>query len=244
MENEIEKLTEKPTAISYFSNSKAFEHVQRIAMMFSKSDLVPVRFQNNPGNCIIAIEMAERMGASYLMVMQNLDVIQGKPSFSSTFLIACINACGKFSPLRYEEDDKDGGRCRAWALDKLNNEKIFGIWVSMEMAKLEGWVDRKGSKWKTIPALMLRYRSASFFQRQFAPEISMGFHTTEELIDITPIQAASVVTADKELERIKLLINDATTIEELELYKNSAPDSLMVEFMERKDFITELNKTK
>lgn len=241
MENEIEKLTEKPTAINYFSNSKAFEHVQRIAMMFSKSELVPARFQNNPGNCIIAIEMAERMGASYLMVMQNLDIIQGKPGFSSTFLIACINACGKFSPLRYEEDEKDGGRCRAWAFDKANNEKIYGIWVSMDMAKAEGWLGRKGSKWLTIPALMMRYRAASFFQRQFAPEISMGFHTSEELIDITPIQNAVTSTVDKEVERIRLLISDAATLEELENYKDLIPDSLMVEYLERKDLLT--NKT-
>src|ERR1035437_501845 len=85
---------------SYFGNKDLFEHVQRVAKVFSGSDLVPKLYKNNIGNCVIALEMAARIGASPLMVMQNLDVIQGKPSWSSKFLIASVNACGKFSPLR------------------------------------------------------------------------------------------------------------------------------------------------
>src|SRR5258706_14334822 len=134
MENEITK-QELPSveiqATSFFGTKDLFEHVQRVAQMFCKSDLVPKRYQNNVGNCIIALEMAQRIGASPLMVMQNLDVILGKPSWSSKFLIASLNACGKFTSLRYEEDEKEGGRTRAWAYDKINNEKIFGAWVSM-----------------------------------------------------------------------------------------------------------------
>lgn len=215
MENtEIAKVTDTPASISYFKNKDSFEHLQRIAMMFSKSDLIPERFKNNPGNCIIAIEMAERMGASYLMVMQNLDIIKGKPGFSSQFLTACINACGKFSPLRYEEDGEDEGRCRAWAIDKENGEKLYSIWVSVKMAKAEGWFQKTGSKWQTMSALMLRYRAAAFFQRQFAPEIAMGFHTTEELIDITPIKPTK---QDKEKERLLALINEAKSPEELKV---------------------------
>jgi len=226
---EIIKLTEKPQQIGFFSNGKAFDHVQRIAVMFSKSDLVPKKFQNNVGNCIIAIEMAQRMGASNLMVMQNLDVIQGKPGFSSTFLIACINACGKFSPLRYEEDNEEGRRCRAWAFDKANQEKIYGAWVSMNMAKLEGWLDKNGSKWKTMPELMMRYRAAAFFQRQFAPEISMGLHTVEEIIDITPnndkkkpISEEQIDKTKHEKSRLKIIHKIKTsTLEELEKIEES-----------------------
>jgi hypothetical protein len=241
METKTENMTqpaiiETKAAVNFFSNKETFEHVQRIAVMFSKSDLVPARYKGNIGNCIIAIEMAERMGAGYLMVMQNLDIIQGKPGFSSTFLIACINACGKFSPLRYEEDEKDGGRTRAWAFDKANNEKIYSVWVSMTMAKNEGWIDKAGSKWKTMPELIRRYRAASFFQRQYAPEISMGMHSTEELVDITPFQPAKDV--NKEEERISLMIHDCKNIEELQALAPQVPDSLMNEYLDKKELLT------
>lgn len=175
---------ENSNGISFFSNKDAFEHVQRVARVFSESALVPKNYQKNVANCVIALEMANRMSVSPLMVMQNLDIIMGRPSWSSKFLIASLNACGKFSPLRYEEDEKDGGRTRAWAYDKATEEKIYGIWVSMEMAKSEGWLAKPGSKWKTMPELMRRYRAASFFTNQYAPEISMGFPTTEEAVDI------------------------------------------------------------
>lgn len=198
--------------INAFSTKESFEHIQRVATVFSKSDMVPKRYQNNIGNCIIAMEMANRMQANILMVMQNLDVIQGKPGWSSKFLIATLNASGRFSPLRYEDSDKDGGSCRAWAYDIKSNEKLTGSWVSMVMAKAEGWIDKAGSKWKTMPELMRRYRAASFFTNQFAPEISMGLSTIEEVYDIQPI-APQERTENKEHERIMLLISDATTKE-------------------------------
>jgi hypothetical protein len=122
------------------------------------------------------------------MVMQNLYIVHGKPAWSSQFLIATLNACRKFSPLRYEEDDKHGGRCRGVAIDLSTGERLEGVWVTMEMAAAEKWIDKAGSKWKTMPQLMMRYRAAAFFTRQFAPEVSMGIMTNEEVIDITPIQ--------------------------------------------------------
>jgi hypothetical protein len=168
-----------------FQNSENFQLAQRIAKVFAESDMVPNQYKGNIGNCIIALEMANRIGSSPLMVMQNLYVIQGKPSWSSTFLIATLNACGRFSPLRYEEDEQDGGRTRAFAIDKTTGETLYGAWVSMDMAKSEGWTTKGGSKWKSMPELMRRYRAASFFTRQFAPEVSMGLQTYEEVIDVT-----------------------------------------------------------
>jgi hypothetical protein len=222
--------------VNLFSTKELFEHVQRVAAMFSKSDMVPKRYQGNLGNCIIALEMANRMGASPIMVMQNLDVILGKPSWSSTFLIASLNASGKFSPLRYEEDSQNGGRTRAWAYDKSNGERCNGAWVSMEMAKAEGWIDKPGSKWKTMPELMRRYRAGSFFTKQFAPEVSMGLQSTEEIQDISYTE---VPKPDKELERKKALILDCKTMEDLELLQNANPDWDSTLFEEK---LTQLKK--
>lgn len=40
-----------------------------------------------------------------------------------------------------------------------------------------------GSKWKTMPQLMLRYRAASFFSSLNCPELTMGIYTKEEIED-------------------------------------------------------------
>lgn len=177
---------EKQSNLQVYSNDKNFELAQRIAQSLMKSNLVPKEYQNNLPNTLIALEMAGRIGASPLMVMQHLNIIHGKPSWSSTFLISAINSCGRFEPLQYElenEGDMEKMRCRCFAKDK-NGNVLYGAWVSMEMAKKEGWLSKNGSKWVTMPELMIRYRAAAFWSRIFAPEITMGMQTVEEVVDI------------------------------------------------------------
>lgn len=166
-----------------FFDAESFELIQRVANAFTRSDLVPKQYQGNLSNCIIALDMAQRLGANPLMVMQNLYVVHGTPGWSSKFLIATINVSKDFSKLRYEWKGKPGEKdygCRAWAIEKESGERLDGIWVTWEMVNAEGWASKNGSKWKTMPDQMFIYRSAAFWQRAYAPEISMGLITAEE----------------------------------------------------------------
>lgn len=193
---------------------QTFEHAQRVAKMLSTSSLIPKAYQGNIQNVMVALEMANRIGASPLMVMQNLNIIQGNPSWSSTFIISAINSCGRFEPLRFDlTGTGEEMKCIAWTHEKGKSERIEGPAVTMKMAKLEGWLDKSGSKWKTMPELMIRYRSAAFFGRLYAPEILMGMQTMEEVIDITPTPRPE--KTDKEAERVVLMIQDAKTVDEL-----------------------------
>lgn len=207
-----------------------FESMQRIAKMLSSSSIVPViyrakiekldRFGNVTSsrdnqsalpNCFVALNMSQSIKADVLMVMQNLNIIEGKPSWSSTYTIASINACGKYSPLRYELEDLGekeveyinvkwvdqkkietpvsikikNTKCVAWAIEKATGERLESPPVTMELAVKEGWYSKNGSKWKTMPELMLRYRAATFFGRLYSPELLVGLQTTEEVEDCT-----------------------------------------------------------
>jgi hypothetical protein len=158
-----------------------FEHAQRIAKLLSSSDLVPNQYKGNIANTMVALEMAHRMNASPLMVMQNLHIIHGRPSWGSSFIIASLNSCGRFGTLRFESTPTS---CKAVTMDKQSGAILEGPTVTMEMAKAEGWLDKPGSKWKTMPELMLKYRAAAFFGRLYAPEIMMGLYSADELVDI------------------------------------------------------------
>ena len=179
---------------------KAFETQQRIAVALSKGTMVPKEYQGNVANCYIALDVAQRMTISVLTVMQNLNVIHGKPSWSSTFLIASINATGDYQPLEYEfcgEPGADSYGCRLVAYAKSDTERvrpIFGEWVTIGIAKAEGWYDRSGSKWRTMPGQMLRYRAAAWWQRAHRPELSLGFLTTEEVREIVDVPAEVIST--------------------------------------------------
>ncbi len=169
-----------------------FALVQRRATALSQSSIVPEHFRGKKADCIIVINMADRLGADPLMVAQNLYIVHGKPGWSSQFLIATFNQSPDYGPLRYElrgKENTDAWSCRAVAREKETGDKLEGPWVSIAMAKAEGWFNKKGSKWQTMPEHMLRFRAAAFFIRTTAPEISMGLHTAEELhdvIDVTP----------------------------------------------------------
>ncbi len=80
---------------------RQFETFQRIAKPLSESDFVPAPYKGKIGNCIIAVEMAARMGTLPLTVMQNLCIVKGNPTWKSRFLIGCVNACGRYTTLDY-----------------------------------------------------------------------------------------------------------------------------------------------
>lgn len=223
-----------PAITMGFGSLQSFEFMQRAAKMLAHSTMVPAQYrhqvekkgrdgsitiEDNPNalsNCIIALNMANRIGADPLMVMQNLYLVEGRPSWSSQFIIAAINACGRYSPLRFDLSEPgeeqeviytvwewvNGKKapvqkkvkirdrtCVAWAIEKATNTRLESPVISMSMAVAEGWYQKAGSKWQTMPEMMLRYRAAAFFGKFYAPELLMGIQTAEEnqdVIDVTP----------------------------------------------------------
>lgn len=168
------------------TDSQSFELAQRVAKCFAASTLVPKDYQNNLPNCVIALNMASRMGADPMMCMQNLHVVHGRPAWSAQFLIATFNKCGRFSAIRYEfvgQEGTDTWGCRAKATELATGEVLTGTTVTIAMAKREGWFQKSGSKWQSMPEQMLMYRAAAWFVRAYAPEIAMGLQTAEEMRD-------------------------------------------------------------
>ena len=233
-----------PDVTMGFNSLASFELMQRAAKLLCSSTLVPTQYRaviekldkygnvkerkENPNalaNAVVALNMAQRMGADPLMIMQHLYVIEGRPSWSSQFIVAAINGCGKFSPLRFTLRDlgskevehvesfwENGQRqtraikvqvedreCIAWALERETGDRLESPPVTLEMAVKEGWYTKNGSKWQTMPEVMLRYRTASFFGRLYAPELLMGLRTVEEsqeIIEISPDGEVLSVTTE------------------------------------------------
>jgi len=171
------------------AEEKMFELAQRKAKVYSESSLVPKEYQKNVGNVLIAQNMASRMGADVLMVMQNLYLVHGRPGWSAQFLIGTFNSCGRFSAIRYRfsgKVDTDDWGCTAYCVELGTQEELTGTKITIGIAKKEGWFAKAGSKWQTIPEQMLRYRAATFLIRTIAPEIGLGLHTVDELEDAGP----------------------------------------------------------
>lgn len=265
------QMTTAPQAASVgLLNLESFELSQRIAKMLSSSTLVPEQYRatvkvkagkdgfgnmvfrdepnpNGLSNCVIALNMANRMGADPLMVMQNLYLIEGRPAWSAQFIMAAINSCGRFSALRFDIQDLgekeveytttewvdrkkstvtkkikiNDMSCVAFAVERETGERIESSKITIEMAVKEGWFTKNGSKWQTMPEQMLRYRSASFFGRVYAPELLMGLRSADEeqdrIIDVTPEADVTSNHVDtKQLKREILAVKSPAALDAIE----------------------------
>lgn len=138
-------------------------------------------------DCAIAVDMANRMGVSPMMVMQNLYVVQGKPSWSGQACKSLIDGSGKFKDAHHVytgEKSTDTWGCYLQGIRVGTGEIVKGPEVTIRMAKDEGWYGKTGSKWKTMPELMLAYRASAFFARVHIPNALMGISVEGEVDDI------------------------------------------------------------
>ena len=191
-----------PTAVTMWNDPKMMNLSFRTARMLSCSAMIPEVYRNSPENCLVAMDIANRLGISPLMVMQNLYVVKGKPSWSGSFCAAAINGSGRFTPLEYEFTGKPGTPeygCYATAVRVSTGKRCSSEVITMKMAQDEGWTSKPGSKWRTMPTQMMMYRAAAFFARVFCPDILLGIPTYEEVQDVNGYDAGGkkMVTLDK-----------------------------------------------
>lgn len=181
--------TVQTTALADTSkDTGGMEKLMEMAKMLSKSTVVPVSYQNRPENAFVALDMANRTGLPVLAVMQNLFVIQGKPSWSGQSIASMIRTSSQFSDVELVyvgEEGKDTWGAYVTAIRTRTGKPIKGGTVSIATAKKEGWFQKAASKWQTMPELMLAYRAYAWFGRVYAPELMQGLLSREEVEDIT-----------------------------------------------------------
>lgn len=178
-----------------FESKQALNDYFTMAKVLSQSTMVPQSYQGNPSNCLIALEQAARMNCSPLMVMQQLYVVKGKPSWSGQACSMIVNGCGLFDSVKLNyvgERGKDSWGAYVSAIRKEDGAEVVGTTVDMTMAKAEGWTSN--AKWKSMPEQMLGYRAYAFFARLHCPNALSGFHTEGEIEDIDNKKMKSSLT--------------------------------------------------
>lgn len=192
---------------SVYSSIQSFESAQRIAASLAESTIVPMMYRGKAGlgNCMVALEIANRMGMSPFQVMQNLDVIHGRPSWRSQFIIGLIQGCGRFKGFTYNEA---ADSCQCFASIKTTGEQVSGPKITLDMAKREGWT--KNTKWSTMPQTMLRYRAASAFGRFHIPDLILGIQSVEENEVIEAEVTVAPEPAESKLDQVTKILAPKT----------------------------------
>lgn len=186
---------------SMFLDATRFEFAQRVAKVFAESTMVPEQFRGKLGNCLIALNLADRLHVDPFMMMQTMYVVKGRPGIEGKLVKALVDACGRFEPLDFET--KESGKltskkvprpdsCVAFAKETKSGKVLKGPVVTWEMVEAEHWNAPKGSetsKWETMPEVMFMYRAATFFARVHCPGVTLGMRTAEELDDSPPVES-------------------------------------------------------
>lgn len=196
MSTELEVLKSDSVPAGCFASAEAMREMSQVAAVISKSPIVPASFKGDEGGVLIALDMAQRLNLNPLAVMQNIYMVGNKPAWTGTFYAALITTSGLFRSYNYEEEEtgeevksigRKNLRCRVVAVG-VDGNKVCGPWVDYVMAEKDGWSRRNGSKWQTMPELMIRYRAASFFVRTCCPNAAMGLREASEQAEINEIE--------------------------------------------------------
>ena len=192
-----------PQVATMWNNTKMFNLSYKMAGFLSQSELIPPAYQNKIGNCLIALDMSNRIGLSPMVVMQNSQVVHGKFSWTGSCCKAMIDGCGRFrKPTVYREVGQRGTDSWGYYLEgeEKSGDIINGVTVTVQTAKDEGWYARN-PKWRTMTELMLKYRAAAFFMRTECAGLAMGFLTSEENEDIAYADKTSGATLSEMLNK-------------------------------------------
>lgn len=164
---------------------REFELIQREAHLLSKMSFTPENFRGKIPECVAILQFSRRLNMDPMVVMNQIHIIHGKITYSAALMIAIINKCGDFTQLEFlYSGEGDKRSCIAKATSLSTNTLLKSVMVSIAMAREEGWIRGKSSKWITMPDLMLQYRAAAFFCRAYAAHYLIG-HIKEEIEDIS-----------------------------------------------------------
>jgi len=171
--------------------------LQRWARLYQSADIIPADWSRD-GNIkralariVIVLNLANKKGTDPLILLQNVQFIQGHMCWRSTFMLQLLRMVGwkefqwEFTgdPQKPEFWKNPDNGCIFSAVNPDSKEREQGTKLTVGTVVAEGWDNRKGNKWKTMTEQLFKYRSAAFFCRTNAPEVLAGFYTTDEVND-------------------------------------------------------------
>jgi hypothetical protein len=140
--------------------------------------MVPKDFKGKPANCLIAMQWGAELGLKPLQALQNLAIINGRPSLWGDAVIALVRGSALCEYV-VEEDDGSRAVCKVKRRGEPEQTRTF----SMNDAKAAGLAGKQGP-WTQYPKRMRQMRARAFALRDVFPDVLRGLPVAEELMDI------------------------------------------------------------
>lgn len=187
----------KTTAVSStsFFDPTSFKEAMDFAVMIANSDFAPKDYKGKPENVMIAMQMGNELGLKPMQSVQNIAVINGRPSVWGDGLLAIVQSSPLCESITEWFDEQGTAHCTAVRVGEAPHTVSFGD----EEAKKAGLLGKSGP-WTQYPKRMKQMRARGFALRDKFSDLLKGIHIAEEAMDyemrdITPQRTASTVSA-------------------------------------------------
>lgn len=175
------EIATQPKPAAFDLSPQTFEQALTFSNYLADSDLVPKDFKGKPGNCLIAMQWGSELGLKPLQAMQNLAIINGRPSLWGDAVIALVRG-SVLCEWVIETDDGNVATCKVKRRGEPDQSRTFSI----EDAKAAG-LHGKAGPWTQYPKRMRQMRARAFALRDVFPDVLRGLPVAEELMD-TPVE--------------------------------------------------------
>ena len=154
----------------------------RFAEVLAGSTMVPRDFQGKPANVLVALQWGREVGLGPLQALQNIAVINGRPSIWGDSAIALVRAHPDCASIQ-EGVDGEGEARHGWCEVTRRGEKPQRRTFAVSDAKRAGLWGKSGP-WTQYPDRMLQMRARGFAIRDVFPDALRGLITGEEAQDL------------------------------------------------------------
>ena len=160
-----------------------FDGLWRMSCIFSDSGLMPKGLQKKE-SVFVAIQMGLEVGLSPMQAVQNIAVINGRPSIWGDSVLALVRASGLLESFKEEiTGDIRQGDCKATCTAKRKGDEAATVReFSQDDAKIAGLLSKDGP-WRQYPKRMLQMRARSWALRDAFSDVLKGMRMTEEQMD-------------------------------------------------------------
>lgn len=173
---------ESPTAFNL--TPRNLQEALQLAEVLSQSEYVPKDYRGKPGNILVAVQWGHEIGLKPLQAMQNLAVINGRPTLWGDALVALV----RNSPLCEYIIETTDAAGTAFCQVKRRGEPEQVRSFSDADAKTAGLLGKDGP-WKSNPKRMKQMRARAFALRDVFADVLKGMQMAEEIMDLPPSEA-------------------------------------------------------
>jgi hypothetical protein len=156
------------------------------AMEFSKmladSSMVPKAYQGKPQDIMVCVQWGYEIGLAPMQALQNIAVINGKPSVYGDAAMALVQASPVCDGVEEFIEGEGTPNPVAVCIAHRKGRKPVRATFSVEDAKRAGLWGKQGP-WQAYPKRMMQMRARGFALRDAFPDVLKGLITAEEAQD-------------------------------------------------------------